>query len=374
MRPAFIFSDSLHQYDYGPQHPMRVERLKLARDLMQSYGLLDPAEVRLEEPRVATREDLLRFHTAEYLDVLQAANTGDPFPGLERYGIGPGDNPVFPGMYDWSRLIVGASLTAGRIVADGEADLAFNMAGGLHHGRAARAAGFCYVNDAVLVILDLLARGLRVIYLDIDVHHGDGVQWAFYDTNRVLTISLHQDGRTLFPGSGAVEEMGRGEGKGYTVNVPFWPGTDDWLYLRAFDEVVIPLVQWYRADVVVTQLGVDTFHGDPLAAMDLTTQGFVRVMEKMKAIIPRWIALGGGGYEMTNVARAWTLAWAIMIGREPSDEIPASMADVLKELGYPRGTLRDDYFWPSVRREVAEEALETTLHRIRRTIFPVHGL
>jgi len=171
-----------------------------------------------------------------------------------------------------------------------------------------------------------------------------------------------------------VEEIGRGEGKGFSVNVPLWPGTDDWLYLRAFDEVVVPLIQAFRPDVVVTQLGVDTFHGDPLASLDLTTQGFVRVIEKMKANFPRWVALGGGGYEMANVARAWTLAWAVMIGREPSDEIPPAVRPSLRELGYERTMLRDEYFWPSARREIAEELLEKTLYRIRRTIFPIHGL
>jgi acetoin utilization protein AcuC len=374
MTVGFVFTDDVLGYDYGPQHPLRVERLKLAKDLIEAYGMLDGPDILQETAAAATREDLLGFHTEPYIEVLKAANTGVSFPGLEQFGIGPGDNPVFPGMYDWSCLIAGASLIAGKLVAERKVDVAFSMAGGLHHARAARAAGFCYVNDPVLVILDLLKSGNRVVYVDVDVHHGDGVQWAFYDTDRVLTISLHQDGRTLFPGTGAVEEMGRGEGKGYSINVPLWPGTDDWLYLRAFDEVVIPLIQAYKPDVVVTQLGVDTFHGDPLASLDLTTQGFVRVMEKMKANFPRWVALGGGGYELINVARAWTLAWAVMIGREPQDEIPTAMMGVLKEFGYGRATLRDEYFWPTARREVAEEMLEKTIYRIRRSIFPIHGL
>lgn len=374
MTAAFVFCEQMMHYDYGPCHPLRIERLALALDLIKAYGLLDNPQVVQVTPKPLERKVLERFHTPAYLDALQAADSGDPFPGLEQFGIGPGDNPVFRGMYDWSCLIAGASLEAGRLVAEGRAQVAFNMGGGLHHARPNRASGFCYVNDPVLLILDLLDRGLRVVYLDVDVHHGDGVQWAFYDTDRVLTISLHQDGRTLFPGTGAVEEMGRGEGTGYSVNVPLWPGTDDWLYLRAFDEVVLPLIQAYRADVVVTQLGVDTFHGDPLASLDLTTHGFIRVLEKMREHFPRWVALGGGGYEMTNVARAWTLAWAVMTGQEPPNQIPESLRRPLRELGYGRDTLRDEYFWPAARREVAEEFLETTIHRIRRSIFPIHGL
>ncbi|MEJ5375143.1 MAG: acetoin utilization protein AcuC [bacterium] len=374
MSIAFIFSEEMMGYDYGPCHPLRIERLGLTLNLIQAYGLLDHPEVIRVKPRPVGKEVLQRFHTPAYLDALQAANSGVAFPGLEQFGIGPGDNPVFKGMYDWSCLIVGASIEAGLLVAEGKARVAFNIGGGLHHARPNRASGFCYVNDPVLLILELLDRGLKVVYLDVDVHHGDGVQWAFYDTDRVLTISLHQDGRTLFPGTGAVEEMGRGAGAGYSVNIPLWPGTDDWLYLRAFDEVVLPLIQAYKPDIVVTQLGVDTFHGDPLAALDLTTQGFVRVLEKMKENFPRWVALGGGGYEMTNVARAWTLAWAVMTGQELPQEIPEALRAPLRELGYSRESLMDEYLWPAARREVAEEFLETTIHRIRRSIFPVHGL
>lgn len=374
MTAAFVFCEQMMHYDYGPCHPLRIERLGLALHLMKAYGLLDRPQVRQVVPKPVGREVLERFHTHAYLDALEAADCGVAFPGLEQFGIGPGDNPVFRGMYQWSCLVAGASLEAGRIVAEGEASVSFNMGGGLHHARPNRASGFCYVNDAVLLILELLERGLKVVYLDVDVHHGDGVQWAFYDTDRVLTISLHQDGRTLFPGTGSVEEIGRGPGAGYSVNVPLWPGTDDWLYLRAFDEIVVPLVRAYKPDVVVTQLGVDTFHGDPLASLDLTTHGFTRVLERMRENFPRWVALGGGGYEMTNVARAWTLAWATMIGEEPPDRIPESAMIPLRELGYARETLRDDYMWPAVRREMAEEFLETTIHRIRKTIFPIHGL
>ncbi len=295
MSVAFVFSEEMMGYDYGPCHPLRIERLGLTMNLIQAYGLLDHPEVIRVTPKPVGKDILKRFHTPAYLDALEAANSGVAFPGLEQFGIGPGDNPVFKGMYEWSCLIVGASLEAGRLVAEGKARVAFNIGGGLHHARPNRASGFCYVNDPVLLIMQLVDMGLKVVYLDVDVHHGDGVQWAFYDTNKVLTISLHQDGRTLFPGTGAVEEMGRGEGAGYSVNIPLWPGTDDWLYLRAFDEVVIPLIQAYGPDIVVTQLGVDTFHGDPLAALDLTTQGFVRVLEKMRENFPRWVALGGGG-------------------------------------------------------------------------------
>ena len=374
MSATLIFSDDLINYDYGPSHPMKVQRLKLTMELMEAYGMLEGPDIRVESGEPCTREDLLRFHTEDYIGLLEALNGGEAVPGIEKYGIGRGDNPVFKGLMDWSRIIVGGSLLAARLVSEGKADIAFNIAGGLHHARKDRAAGFCYVNDPVIIIMKLIEQGYRVAYLDVDVHHGDGVQWAFYDSNQVLTISIHQDGRTLFPGMGEVQEIGRGAGTGYSLNVPLWPGADDWLFLRAYDEAVDPILEAFNPDIVVTQLGVDTFHGDPLGSLDLTTHGFVRLMERLKARIKRWVALGGGGYEMTNVARGWTLAWAVMTGLKPDDEIPEPVLTHLREKGFERTKLRDDFFLTGVRRELAEEHLDTTLRQLQKMFFPIHGL
>jgi acetoin utilization protein AcuC len=228
------------------------------------------------------------------------------------YGLGPGDNPIFPGMYAWSQLSAGGTLQAARLVESGEVDRAFHIAGGLHHGMPNHAAGFCYVNDPVIAITELVHKGYRVVYIDIDVHHGDGVQAAFYDTDRVLTISLHESGHYLFPGTGFVQETGAGQGLGYAVNLPMPPGMDDEVYLEGFMAIVPPLVQAYQPDLVFTQLGVDSFHDDPLAHGQLTTRGFVDVLQQIKTLAPRWIATGGGGYNLSNVARAWTLGWSIM--------------------------------------------------------------
>jgi acetoin utilization protein AcuC len=171
-----------------------------------------------------------------------------------------------------------------------------------------------------------------------------------------------------------VEEIGLGEGQGFSANVPLWAGTDDGLYLRAFDEVVVPLVSAFEPDVVVTQLGVDTFHSDPLASLDLTTRGFERMLERMRRTFPRWVALGGGGYELLNVARAWTLAWAVMADKHIADEIPQEFRETSSRLGYGRATLRDEELRPGPRRDIAEEALEIVLRQLRRTVFPIHGL
>jgi len=239
-----------------------------------------------------------------------------------RYGFGPGDNPVFAGMYVSERLKVGSTLQAAELLVQGECDVAFSYSGGLHHGGVDYASGFCVFNDAAVAIHWLLMQGLRVAYVDIDVHHGDGVQAAFYDTDQVLTVSLHQDGRTLFPGTGFIDETGSGKGKGYSVNVPLPPYTDDEMYLRAFKEIVPPLLEWFSADIVVTQLGVDTHLKDPLAQMALSTLGQETLFRALRDLSPRWLALGGGGYDMDVVPRAWALAFGVMSGQTFPDALP----------------------------------------------------
>jgi acetoin utilization protein AcuC len=214
-----------------------------------------------------------------------------------------------------------------------------------------------------------------VAYIDIDVHHGDGVQAAFYNTDRVLTISLHEDGSYLFPGTGFVEEIGLGQGRGYAVNVPLPPGMDDELFLEGFMAVVPPLVQAYQPDFVFTQLGVDSFHDDPLAHGQLTTASFSRVLQQLKALAPRWIATGGGGYNLANVARAWTLAWGIMNDVECPDELPVSVRSLMQRVGYRRETLRDI---PLRLHETHRTAWRATLHAaiayLRQQVFPIHGI
>jgi acetoin utilization protein AcuC len=220
MKTVFVYTGEFAKFDYGASHPLKPFRLKLTRDLIEACGLLGPDDPRLIIPAAATDADLLAFHTADYIEALKTADAGKYFPGASAYGLSPGDNPVFPGLFQWSRMVTGASLLAADIVDSGRADIAFSIAGGLHHALAGQASGFCYINDAVLAILSLARRGRRVAYIDIDAHHGDGVQEAFYSTDRVLTISLHETGGALFPGTGFEREMGAGTGRGYSVNIP----------------------------------------------------------------------------------------------------------------------------------------------------------
>jgi len=371
MKTAFIYTDAYLDYDYGPTHPLRVIRLKLTYELIRAYGLLDLPSVKFIHTLKADEEDLALFHSREYLDILKEANDGYWGGDAYSYGLGPGDNPIFPGLYNWSLLTTGATVQAVDFVASGEGEMAFNIAGGLHHAMRSRASGFCYVNDPVIGILKLINRGKRVAYIDIDAHHGDGVQKAFYQTGQVLTISLHESGYSLFPGSGFEYEIGEGEGEGYSVNLPFLPYTDDEVYLWAFEEIVPPLIHAFRPDVVVSQLGVDTFYNDPLTNLHLSIFGFEKVVRRIKDLAQRWVALGGGGYDVSNVARAWTLAWAVMNGIELSEELPGSYLEKAAGVGIYekqlRGGLKSSPH--SERKDIRTEA-ERVVSYIKETVFP----
>jgi acetoin utilization protein AcuC len=372
MKTAFIYSDDFAKYDYGPGHPLKPFRLKLAHDLIKAYGLLSLPDVRVVGAKPAEEDDLLLYHTADYIEILKAADSGLAVPGGERYGLGFGDNPVFEGVFEWSRLVTGASLQAAELVDSGEVPIAFNISGGLHHALASRASGFCYMNDPVIVISSLLKKGRRVAYIDIDAHHGDGVQEAFYRTDKVLTISLHESGLYLFPGTGFESEIGEREGRGYSVNIPMPPSSDDGLFMYAFNEVVPSLIERFRPDIVVGQLGVDSFLTDPLTHLNYTTNGFCHVVRKMKDLSPRWIALGGGGYEIANVAKAWTLAWAIMNNVDPPDELPEAFLEQYPLEGFRSRKLRDEeYQEKGAGREMMRAMVERVVAGIKEKVFPL---
>jgi acetoin utilization protein AcuC len=374
-RTAFIYTDAYVKYAYSDTHPLKPYRLQLAHDLMQSYGLLELPDSRRIETLPASRNELEQFHTRDYLDVLESADCGVYRMDYAAYGLGPGDNPIFDGMYTWSQLVAGGTLQAARLVASGDVDIAFHMAGGLHHAMPDRASGFCYVNDPVIAILDLVHKGYRVAYIDVDIHHADGVQTAFYDTDQVLTISLHESGRYLFPGTGFVQEIGDGKGRGYAINLPLPPGVDDDVFAEGFSAIVLPLVEAYQPDFVVTQLGVDGFRHDPLAHGQLTTTGFMYVLRQIRMLAPRWIATGGGGYHLPNVARAWTLAWGLMNDAELPDALPESILPSLRQQGYTGKTLREHNMplHASHRERLHAEVREAVAY-LRQHVFPIHGI
>ena len=355
MQAAFICSEELWSRGFGKSHPLRPERLKRTYDLLTAYHAFDALTSHLVEPRPATREELLLFHTVEYVDAgqrlsaaLSLPNGAAPsLPGERnedwtlagRYGFSSDETPAFAGMFETEGLKAGAALVGAEMVAQGQAQVAFSIAGGMHHARPALASGFCVFNDVALAIHWLLRQGFRVAYVDIDVHHGDGVQAAFYDTDQVLTISLHQAGIMFYPGTGFPEELGEGPGYGYSINVPFLPYTDEDLYLWAFRQVVPSLVRQFAPDVLVTQLGVDTHYRDLLGSLLLTTQGYVALVEEFKTLAEgagRWLAFGGGGYAIDVVPRAWVLAYGVMSAQSFPDELPPAYAE-----RYGSGRLHD---------------------------------
>jgi acetoin utilization protein AcuC len=377
-KEVLVFSERFDRHSYGPNHPLKVERLRITMDLIEAYGLFDHSEKPWVEAREADEQDVRLVHSSEYLEILRQANAGQATAQSAQYGLGSGDNPVFPGLFDWSLLVTGATLECIRQVRYENRRIAFNIAGGLHHARPSRASGFCYLNDPAIAIARMVQDDLRVVYLDLDVHHGDGVEEVFYNTDQVLTISIHQHGHTLFPGTGFPEEMGIGPGRGFAVNVPLAPGTDDDLYLWVFKETVPPLVRAFNPDVLVTQLGVDTFTTDPLASFNLTREGFCKLIREIKSWGFLWVALGGGGYNVMNVARAWTSAWAIMKGVELSDDLPDDFISKHRHLLGKNLKLSEQVpLISSVDRETAQRArqlADAVVALIKKNIFPLVGV
>ncbi len=374
MTAAFVYSEGLTRNILREDHVLRPMRLRLVYELLQAFGIFDQPNTQLIEPRLATPEEIGTFHSQDYIEAVASFSRGEALERQYRYGFSDwGDNPISDGMYEAAALAAGASLAAADALIAGEADVVFNAGGGYHHAGPDAASGFCIFNDAVLAIQRILAQdGVeRVAYVDVDAHHGDGVQNAFVASDRVLTISVHESGRYLFPGTGGVDEMGTGKGEGYAVNVPLAPMTDDAVYLETFNATVLPLIQAFRADVLVTQLGIDSHRDDPLTHLALSSAGHAAIVEGFRAASPgRWLALGGGGYDMSAVARCWALDFAVMAGLDKGlpDEIPASYRE---QYGLTR--LRDEAVEPNDVADAAATAREV-VNQVRERFFPRFGI
>ncbi|TFF91360.1 acetoin utilization protein AcuC [Candidatus Thorarchaeota archaeon] len=376
---VYPYSDELLNYEFNKTHPLKPDRLRLTRNLSERLGLLDLTEnIR---PTVPTREELEIFHDPEYVDAVEACKDGTC--RNVRYGLGIADNPTFPGLYEAARRYVGATLDGMRAIMAG-ASKAFVISGGLHHAQRSEASGFCIFNDIVISIMHLLKEHeCRVLYFDFDAHHGDGVQNAFYRSKDVLTISIHQTGRTLFPGTGNVFENGAGEGEGYSVNIPLAVGAGNEELIRSFDEVVVPLFESYQPNLLVTQMGVDGHYMDPLAHLAYTSHGYEYVIRRVKEMAEEtcdlgWLAVGGGGYHVTNVARLWTLFLSLMLGVEIPYQIPKGFLEECEGIDYTKCplTMRDEEETMQLyaARASIEDELDRVLERVRELVFPFHGL
>ncbi|UCC20513.1 MAG: acetoin utilization protein AcuC [Promethearchaeota archaeon] len=338
---GLIYADDYQKYNFGQDHPLRPLRLKLTYSLMEKLKLLEHERLSILKPRLATQQEIERVHSSNYVEIVKklSKNPNDKTIIPYRYGLGPGDNPIFKGMYEASALICGASIIAAETVwSDDDFKIAFNPAGGLHHAMKDRASGFCIFNDIGIAIKHLkkLKNDMKIAYLDIDCHHGDGVQWLFYNDPKVLTISYHQDGRFLFPGTGNVSENGEGEGKGFSINFPLLPGTNNKSFINLFRRTTPKILEAYNPDLLVTQLGVDTYFDDPLTQMGFSLAVYRDIAQTIKTSAreycqDKWLALGGGGYLMTVVPRAWTIFLAKMLDIELKNELPDSWIKEVKK-------------------------------------------
>ena len=372
---AFIYSKELERYSYPADCPFKSERATRTRRTLYTMGLLSGPGIREVPPVVAKRPVLKKFHTARYLHALKVAQQGKWELDALRMGIGTPDVPIFHGMYDYASLVTGATLVAAEMILSGEADIAFNPSGGFHHAFPEKAAGFCYVNDVAIACLVLAEADKRVLYLDVDVHNGDGVAYAFRDRSDVMTISLHETPKTLFPGTGFEHEIGEGQGKGYCVNLPLPVGTYDQAYLHAFTEIVPPLIGAFDPDVIVLELGADALANDPLAHLQLTNNVYVEVINRLLQFDKPILTTGGGGYHVENTVRAWSLAWTVLSGQDIEHGLDAAVGGVMLQSTDWQGGLRDrDLPVTKQQREAVIPALEASIETLKATVFPIHGL
>ncbi|MBC9785756.1 acetoin utilization protein AcuC [Heliobacterium chlorum] len=371
-----IYSPEFHTYQFGPEHPFHPLRLDVTVDLIRQMGIVTPDQIVL--PEMCSRHDLLPVHAEGFIDAIeQASRLKAPTSLLKTYGLDTDDTPPFPGMDEATRLVVGATMQGAKLIMEGKADHVFQIAGGLHHAHRNRASGFCVFNDAAVAITYLQRKyGIRVLYIDTDAHHGDGVQSIFYDDPMVLTISIHETGRYLFPGTGNAEERGRFDGYGFSINVPLEPYTEDDSFIDLYERSVEPLVKAFQPDFIITQNGCDAHYLDPLTHLALTTRTYEAIPRLAHRLAHsycqgRWLALGGGGYDHWRVVpRAWTLLWAEMNDQAVPDEIPSSWLQrwqTLSPVSLPtRMRDGDGEFPPIPRRAIIEDKNRVTLQRVMR--------
>ncbi len=305
-----VYSGRFNDYSYGEGHPFRPDRAGSTLRLINKEGFLKEPWMRMEEPRIIGRERLIESHDPTFIGALERANSGVWDESLIKFNLGGEDTPVFKNLFDYILLYTSATLTGVDLIINENANVVFNPLGGFHHASRNWAEGFCYVNDVIMAIDAFLAHGLRVAYIDIDAHHGNGVQSAYYKDDRVLTVSLHQTGKSLYPWSGFEDEIGENKGQGYNINIPLPPGTDDESFEMVFDGIVTQAVNQFQPNVVVAVVGADTHKNDPLTDLNLTNNGMVEAVKRIRDYSKQLLLLGGGGYNVKSTSQAWCRIWA----------------------------------------------------------------
>ncbi|KAK9468580.1 hypothetical protein V1512DRAFT_219742 [Lipomyces arxii] len=320
-RVAYYYDPDVGNYSYGHGHSMKPHRIRMAHSLVTNYGLYKKMEVYRARP--ATKREMTRFHTDEYVDFLSRVSPENIATfGSDQLKFNVGDDcPVYDGLFEFCGISAGGSVDGASRLNQQQCDIAINWAGGLHHAKKSEASGFCYINDIVLGILELLRYHARVLYIDIDCHHGDGVEEAFYTTDRVMTCSFHKYGQ-FFPGTGQLRDIGIGKGKDYAVNVPLRDGIDDATYKSVFEPIISGIMEWYRPAAVVLQCGADSLSGDRLGVLNLSMKGHANCVSFVKSFGLPMLVVGGGGYTIRNVARTWTYETGLLLGQILGPELP----------------------------------------------------
>lgn len=326
---SYHANPEMEKMHFGPKHPMKPWRLTLTNKIVMAYGMHEAMD--LYVPRAATAQELKEFHREDYIDFLQRVSPSDTTwdPETQTYAYNTGDDcPIFDGLYEYCSSYAGASLDAARKLTNRQADIAINWSGGLHHAKKTEASGFCYINDIVIAILQLLLYHPRVLYIDIDVHHGDGVEQAFWSTDRVTTLSFHKyDRAEFFPGTGALDDTGplnnSSPGAHHSLNVPLNDGIQDAQYVKLFEDIVRPCVRTYQPTAIVLQCGADSLGGDRLGCFNVGIKAHASCVAFVKKFNLPLLVLGGGGYTPRNVAKAWAYETSLCIGAEVHPNLPA---------------------------------------------------
>lgn len=375
MRSLFVYSSELAGIEYGVDHPFKPERARKTQELCHRYGVLGHSWMETLDPPLIGRDVLSQFHTEEYLDILEKADRGEVSEKTLAHGLGTEDCPLFEGMYRYAVQSSGGTYTGAQKIAGGEVDVVFNPFGGFHHAFRDHAEGFCYINDAALAILHFIQKGRRVAYLDMDAHYGNGVQEGFYSNDKVLVISLHESGKTLYPFGGFETELGEGKGLGYTVNIPLLVKSDDEVFLLAFHQIVVPLLKAYQPEVLVALIGADTQISDPLTHLRMTNNSYQEAIKVLVRLCPRILALGGGGYDLFRTARCWTLAWAALNSLQPEDEFTGLVGGMMYGPEMEMGSLYDPpILTQGEDKEAAVKDVERVILYLKKTLFPLWSL
>lgn len=372
MRPIYIFGEDETSYRFHEDHPFNPLRLELTTSLLIAAGKLFKSEC--VSPPLASVEELALVHDLDYIEAVQAAASGElSILKANKFGLGTEDTPIFPTIHEGAARLVGGTIHALDLVASGKAERAFHVGGGLHHGMRRKASGFCVYNDAAVAIAHVRKQyGSRVLYVDTDAHHGDGVQWLFYDDDDVMTLSIHETGRYLFPGTGMVTERGNGKGYGYSWNVPVDAFTQDDSFLTCYETVLREACEWFKPDIILTQNGADAHAFDPLTHLASTIRTFEQIPQIASRLADeytdgRLVALGGGGYDWYRaVPRAWAQVWAGLTREAPySGDIPREWIEKWSGIaGQPLPTRWDDslYSFDHIprRQQIEEKNWEVT--------------